>query len=40
MAIYRGNGRVLEEAGSYGKASVDPLPTAGMSPYLARIIES
>lgn len=40
VAIYLGNGLVLEEASSYGKVSVNPLRTAGMSPYLARIIES
>jgi cell wall-associated NlpC family hydrolase len=40
VAIYLGNGQVLEEASSYGKVSVNPLRTAGMSPYLARIIES
>lgn len=39
VAIYLGNGQVLEEASSYGKVSVNPLRTAGMSPYLARIIE-
>jgi cell wall-associated NlpC family hydrolase len=40
VAIYLGNGQVLEAASSYGKVSVNPLRTAGMSPYLARIIES
>lgn len=39
VAIYLGNGQVLEEASSYGKVSVNPLRTAGMSPYLVRIIE-
>jgi cell wall-associated NlpC family hydrolase len=39
VVIYLGNGRVLEEASSYGKVGVNPLRTAGMSPYLARIIE-
>lgn len=39
VAIYLGNGQVLEEASSYGKVSVNPLRTSGMSPYLARIIE-
>ena len=40
VAIFLGNGQVLEEASSYGKVSVNPLRTAGMSPYLTRIIES
>jgi cell wall-associated NlpC family hydrolase len=40
VAIYLGNGQVLESASSYGKVGVHPLRTAGMSPYLARIIES
>jgi peptidoglycan DL-endopeptidase RipB len=40
VAIYLGNGQVLEAASSYGKVGVHPLRTAGMSPYLARIIES
>lgn len=39
VAMYLGNGQVLEEASSYGKVSVNRLRTAGMSPYLARIIE-
>jgi len=40
VGIYLGNGQVLEEASSYGKVSINPLRTAGMSPYLVRIIES
>lgn len=40
VAIYLGNGRVLESASSYGKVSINPLRTAGMSPYLTRIIET
>jgi len=40
VAIYLGNGRVLEAASSAGKVSVDPLRTAGLQPYAARIIES
>lgn len=40
VAIYLGNGQVLESASSYGKVGVNPLRTAGMSPYLVRIIES
>jgi cell wall-associated NlpC family hydrolase len=40
VAIYLGNGQVLEAASSYGRVGVHQLRTAGMSPYLARIIES
>jgi cell wall-associated NlpC family hydrolase len=40
VAIYLGNGQVLESASSYGQVGVHPLRTAGLSPYLARIIES
>lgn len=40
VAIYLGNGQVLESASSYGQVGVHPLRTAGMSPYLTRIIES
>ena len=30
---------MLEASGSAGKVTVSPVRTAGMSPYLARIIE-
>ena len=40
VAIYLGNGQVLESASSYGQVGVHSLRTAGMSPYLARFIES
>uniref|UniRef100_A0A5Q5CLD7 NLP/P60 protein n=1 Tax=Mycobacterium sp. (strain JLS) TaxID=164757 RepID=A0A5Q5CLD7_MYCSJ len=40
VGIYLGNGQVLESASSYGEVGVHPLRTAGMSPYLVRIIES
>jgi cell wall-associated NlpC family hydrolase len=40
VGIYLGNGQVLESASSYGQVGVHPLRTAGMSPYLVRIIES
>jgi len=40
VGIYLGNGQVLEAASSYGKVGIHPMRTAGMSPYLARIIES
>lgn len=40
VAIYLGGGRMLEASGSAGKVTVSPLRTAGLQPYLARIIES
>lgn len=40
VAIYLGNGQVLEAASSYGQVGIHTLRTAGMSPYLVRIIES
>lgn len=39
VTIYLGNGQMLEASGSAGKVTVSPVRTAGMSPYLARIIE-
>ena len=39
VAIYLGNGQMLEASGSAGKVTTSPVRTAGMSPYLARIIE-
>jgi cell wall-associated NlpC family hydrolase len=40
VAIYLGGGKMLESASSAGKVTVSPLRTAGLQPYLARIIES
>jgi peptidoglycan DL-endopeptidase RipB len=40
VAIYLGGGKMLEAAGSAEKVTVSPLRTAGLQPYLARIIES
>ncbi|WP_197381370.1 NlpC/P60 family peptidoglycan endopeptidase RipB [Mycolicibacterium mengxianglii] len=40
VAIFLGNGQMLEASGSAGKVTVSPLRTAGLQPYLARIIES
>jgi peptidoglycan DL-endopeptidase RipB len=40
VAIYLGGGKMLEAAGSAGKVTISPLRTAGLQPYLARIIES
>lgn len=39
VTIYLGNGQMLEASGSAGKVTTSPVRTAGMSPYLARIIE-
>ncbi len=40
VAIYLGDGKMLEASGSAGKVTVSPVRTAGLQPYLARIIES
>ncbi|GFG49168.1 peptidase C40 [Mycolicibacterium agri] len=40
VAIYLGGGKMLEASSSAGKVTVSPLRTAGLQPYLARIIES
>ncbi|RDH76671.1 NlpC/P60 family protein [Mycolicibacterium moriokaense] len=40
VAIYLGGGKMLEASGSAGKVTVSPVRTAGLQPYLARIIES
>jgi peptidoglycan DL-endopeptidase RipB len=40
VTIYLGNGQMLEASSAKGQVSVSPVRTAGMSPYLARIIES
>lgn len=40
VAIYLGNGQMLEASGSAGQVTVSPLRTAGLQPYLARIIET
>ena len=40
VALYLGGGQMLEESSAAGKVTVSPVRTAGMSPYLARIIES
>jgi peptidoglycan DL-endopeptidase RipB len=39
VTIYLGNGRMLEASGSAGKVVISPVRTAGMTPYLTRIIE-
>ena len=40
VAIFLGNGQMLESSGSAGQVKVSPLRTSGLQPYLARIIES
>ncbi len=39
VAIYLGGGKMLEASGSAGKVTISPARTAGMTPYLTRIIE-
>jgi peptidoglycan DL-endopeptidase RipB len=40
VTIYMGNGQMLEASSAAGEVTVSPVRMAGMSPYLARIIES
>jgi len=40
VAIFLGGGKMLEASGSAGKVTASPIRTAGLQPYLARIIES
>jgi cell wall-associated NlpC family hydrolase len=40
VTLYLGGGQMLEASSAAGKVTVSPVRTAGMSPYLARIIES
>jgi peptidoglycan DL-endopeptidase RipB len=40
VAMYLGNGQMLEASGSAGKVTVSPVRTAGLQPYAARVIES
>ncbi|MCH9667060.1 MAG: NlpC/P60 family peptidoglycan endopeptidase RipB [Actinomycetia bacterium] len=40
VAIYLGGGKMLEASGSAGKVTVSPVRSAGLQPYVARIIES
>lgn len=39
VAIYLGQGKMLEASGSAGKVTVSPVRAAGMAPNVARIIE-
>ena len=40
VTMYLGNGQMLEASSIAGKVTVSPVRTAGMTPYLTRIIES
>jgi cell wall-associated NlpC family hydrolase len=40
VALYLGNGQMLEASSSSGKVTVSPVRMSGLQPYLARIIES
>jgi cell wall-associated NlpC family hydrolase len=40
VAIFLGGGQMLEASSSVGKVAVSPVRTAGLQPYLVRIIES
>ncbi len=40
VALYLGNGQMLEASGSGTRVKVSPVRTAGLQPYAARIIES
>jgi peptidoglycan DL-endopeptidase RipB len=40
VAMYLGNGQMLEASGSAGKVTVSPVRSSGLQPYAARIIES
>lgn len=40
VAIYLGNGQMLESSGSAGKVTAGPVRHSGLQPYVARIIET
>jgi cell wall-associated NlpC family hydrolase len=40
VTMYLGGGKMLEASGSADKVTVSPVRTAGMTPYVTRIIES
>jgi peptidoglycan DL-endopeptidase RipB len=40
VTIYLGNGQMLEESSAAGRVTVSPVRTAGMTPYLTRVIET
>ncbi|BBX73825.1 NlpC/P60 family peptidoglycan endopeptidase RipB [Mycobacterium shinjukuense] len=39
VALYLGNGQMLEASGSAGKVTVSPVRKSGMTPFLTRIID-
>ncbi|MEI7914099.1 MAG: NlpC/P60 family peptidoglycan endopeptidase RipB [Mycobacteriaceae bacterium] len=40
VTLYLGNGQMLEASSAAGRVTVSPVRTAGMTPYLTRIIET
>ncbi len=40
VAMYLGNGQMMEASSAAGQVTVSPVRTAGMTPYLTRIIET
>jgi peptidoglycan DL-endopeptidase RipB len=40
VTMYLGNGQMLEASSLAGKVTISPVRTAGMTPYVTRIIES
>jgi len=40
VTIYLGNGQMLESSSAAGQVTVSPVRTAGMTPYLTRVIET
>lgn len=40
VALYLGNGQMMESSSAAGQVTVGPVRTAGMTPYLTRIIET
>ena len=40
VTIYLGNGQMLESSSAAGQVTVSPVRTAGMAPYVTRIIET
>jgi cell wall-associated NlpC family hydrolase len=40
VTIYLGNGQMMEASSAAGKVTISPVRTAGMTPYLTRIIET
>ncbi|MEI7543749.1 MAG: NlpC/P60 family peptidoglycan endopeptidase RipB [Mycobacteriaceae bacterium] len=40
VTIYLGNGQMMEASSAAGQVTISPVRTAGMTPYLTRIIET